>query len=156
MYYLDCGELSLNHVLQRLSLLKTRAMSTIWIVWSQIKIYEYYLNCAKITNQCHEYYLECVFSQTRGMCTTWNSCSIQHWRVPTHFWLANEILTCKNKPGNFHICLYSWVVSKNNKLFKPAVRFPIKEAPNFIRISTTPERVLKQRIIDIHIGPTTL
>ena len=78
MYYLDCGELSLNHVLARLSLLKTRAMSTIWIVLNQFQSHEYNWDSARITNQSHEYYLKSAFSQTRPVCTIWTTFSIQH------------------------------------------------------------------------------
>ena len=68
-----------------LYVLKSRALSTIWIVWNQFKSHEYYLDCAKITNQSHEYYSECAFSQTIAVRTIWNTRSIQHWSVRINY-----------------------------------------------------------------------
>ena len=48
-------------------------MSTIWIVGNQFQSHEYNLDCAKIVNQNHEYYLECNFStKLTNVCTNWD------------------------------------------------------------------------------------
>ena len=51
MYYLDCVEFYLSHVLTKF-LIVGRALN---------KSHEHYLDCAKITDQSHELYLECAF-----------------------------------------------------------------------------------------------
>ena len=54
VYCLDCVEFYLSHVLTKF-LIVGRALCT------KNQSHEYYLNCAKITNQSHdEYYLECA------------------------------------------------------------------------------------------------